>query len=232
VNGVVFIETLRRHFKNGVYIVFLVVVGAIGFISGALGAPPSFWIGLDLLAAVILGCQLIGPEFTSGTLQLVLSKPVNRSAYLLARYAAVVVAAWMFVALPFVLDSVARKFIGKENLVPAMLAHPVNVAVAFLLTCALLLLFGSLTRSYLNVAIYFLVETVLYVVGGALHQVDALRRFRGAAAAVKNILRNVYPSAPQTFDWKWTLMVATNAAVALLIACVVFARREVPYGAD
>ena len=44
---------------------------------------------------------------------------------------------------------------------------------------------------------------------------------------------NVYPDPPLVpFDRNWLLKVFGNAAAALLLACLIFRRREVPYGAD
>jgi hypothetical protein len=44
--------------------------------------------------------------------------------------------------------------------------------------------------------------------------------------------QNLFPDLPPRLDPVWIMMVLSNAAVALLIACLVFRRREVPYGAD
>jgi hypothetical protein len=60
-----------------------------------------------------------------------------------------------------------------------------------------------------------------------------LREHPGVIDALGTIHDNLYPSAPGIpFDRNWLLMIGSNAAVALLLACLIFRRREVPYGAD
>jgi hypothetical protein len=51
--------------------------------------------------------------------------------------------------------------------------------------------------------------------------------------ALRTIQDNLYPETPLVpFDRNWLLKVFSNAAIALLLACLIFRRREVPYGAD
>jgi len=240
VSGVVFRETVRRHVRNGLYVVLLVVIAALALTCGALGGPSGFWMGFVTLAGVILGCQLIGPEFSSGTLQLVLAKPVNRTSYLLSRYAGVVVAVAIYLAVPAVFDVAGRVFVNKTSFAKEMFVAPLNTAIAYLMTAALLVFFGSFTRSYLNVALYFLTQTILYMTGGALSAIETgsfaispfFKKHPEFHDALRQVMRNVFPSATQEIDWRWMLMVVSNAAVVLLLASLVFRRREVPYGAD
>jgi hypothetical protein len=141
----------------------------------------------------------------------------------------VVVSIWIFFAAPFLCDLIMRVVFHREPFEIATLAEPLNAALAFTMTCALLVLFGSFTRSYLNVAIYLVIETVLVVSEGILQQASfPIEISRGLAL----VAQNLFPSAPPSFDLRWTMMVISNAAVAVLLACFVFRRREVPYGAD
>ena len=128
-SGVVFMETLRRHLQNVAYVAILIMLSALALLFGWFGGPSGFWMGFASLAGIILGCQLIGPEFSSGTLQLVLAKPVNRSAYLLSRYAGVLVAIAIYFAVPTIFDVVARLVLGKAEFAGAMLITPLNTAV-------------------------------------------------------------------------------------------------------
>jgi ABC-type transport system involved in multi-copper enzyme maturation permease subunit len=229
VSAVVFVETVRRHVSNLAFLTLLCLLSAIASVVGGVGGPRGLWMGFVGVAAIILGCQLIGPEFSKGTLQLVLAKPVNRAAYLLSRYAGVVVSIWIFFAGPFLCDLIMRLTVHREPFEIAGIAEPLNVALAFTMTCALLVLFGSFTRSYLNVAIYLVIETVLYVTEGILQQTSAPIEI---ARGISTVIRDLFPSPPPSFDSHWTMMVISNAAVAVLLACYVFRQREVPYGAD
>jgi hypothetical protein len=99
---------------------------------------------------------------------------------------------------------------------------------------------GSLTRAYFNVAIY-----MVAMIGVSMASVVLafVRQSRTAAGAFLSghpgierglvvIEQNLFPDAPPGLDWRWMLMVFANAAVALVLACLAFRRREVPYGAD
>jgi len=240
VSGVVFAETLRRHVRHGAYLTAMAVLAILAATAGSVGGNPSLWLTFVTLGTIIIGCQLIGPEFSSGTLQLVLAKPVNRSAYLLSRFAAVVVAAWILVILPMLFDVLARIFVQHQELHSADFAVPVNTGIENLMLCALLALFGAMTRSYLNVALYFLGEITLYALDSGLRSIarhdyapsSFLRDHPAIEKGVVAIIRTLYPEGPPTFDWRWTVTVVSNVVVALLLACLVFRRREVPYGAD
>ena len=239
-SGVVFIETVRRHVTNVAYLIVLLLFAIVACIAGAIGATPGMWTGIVNLAGIVLACQLIGPEFSSGTLQLVLAKPVNRSSYLVARYCGVVVATAILFAVPAVFDAGSRVFAHHEHLTASMFALPANTAMSFIIAAALFALFGSMSRSYINLAIYFISETMLYAAMAVLRAIEngsyAVSPFfqahPGIAIGMTKLTRNLFPEVTQTFDWRWTLMVVSNGAVALLLACLVFRDREVPYGAD
>jgi hypothetical protein len=106
-------------------------------------------------------------------------------------------------------------------------------------------LFGSFSRSYVNVGIYLgaqilfsmlfgLLSMMKSAVSGEMGKIGAfLRAHPGFLEGFGAIRRNLFPDNPATpFDRNWILMMLCNASVALLLACVIFSRREVPYGAD
>ena len=194
---------------------------------------------------VCAGCQLIGPEFSSGTLQLILSKPVGRSAYLTGRVAGVVISIWVAVASILASDIVGRLIAGTPIIWRTVLWAALVSALKVLLTCSLLALFGSFTRSYVNIGIYLGGQIVLSGIYGLLSIMK--NAFTGEMAAVGRLLRahpgilegyravqtNLFPDDPLIpFDRNWILLMTCNAVVAVLLACVIFSRREVPYGAD
>lgn len=244
-SGVVFFETLRRHFTSVMFLVVTCLVAAVAAFSGGFNAEPSGWHALASLLVIAVGGQLIGPEFSSGTLQLIMAKPVNRSAYLLSRFGGVVVAAWAAIAVACLFDLGGRLLVfkGASDWQP-MLQSTGGEALHALLACALLALFGSLTRSYFNVAIYFVLNIVLLTVVAGLRAVSGgvgqsfawlgqlLLSYPQIIHSIEIVHENIFPDVPQALEPRWALMVLSNAAVVLLLACLMFRRREVPYGAD
>jgi ABC-type transport system involved in multi-copper enzyme maturation permease subunit len=242
---VVLVETLRRHFTNLGYIASLLVLIVIVVMMGAIGAPSHAPYQLISLFALVAGCQLIGPEFSSGTLQLILSKPIGRSPYLIARVVGVVLAIWVAVAVIFTSDIIGCLIIGTPIVWRTALDAALVSALEALLVCALLALFGSFTRSYVNIGIYLggqILLSMLYgllsmtknAMSGEMAVIGAfLRAHPGVLGAFATIRENLFPDAPSIpFDRNWILMMVCNATVAVLLACVIFSRREVPYGAD
>jgi len=89
-----------------------------------------------------------------------------------------------------------------------------------------------------------LLTTALTIFGFALKSIRAIDRgsfadlglyLREHPAIISTLERvhvNLFPSAPETITMIFVIRVASNTAIALLLACVLFRRREVPYGAD
>jgi hypothetical protein len=108
------------------------------------------------------------------------------------------------------------------------------------LAVSLLALLGSLTRAYFNIATYVVVLVGLsmsqVVLGFVRNSQNAVGRFLAGHPVIERSLeiidQNLFPELPARLDTGWLLMGLSNAAIALLLACLAFRRREVPYGAD
>lgn len=230
-NVVVIAETVRRHLTSVAFLSFLVVLAFLGFAVARFHVAGAVWPSLISLLAVVAGARLIGPEFSTGTLQLIVSRPVSRSAYLLSRFAGVVAVVAVAALVPFASEAAARFVFDAPQVSFAPL---VNVVAGSGLTCALLVLFGSMTRGYINVAIYFLIQIGLSASQAVL---GLIRLRRGAIGpefeeALGWIEQIIFPERPMRLEAGWLLRVAVVAGLALSLACVAFRRREIPYGAD
>lgn len=223
---VVIEETLRRHATNLAVIVFLLAIAMFGFGAAMSNRPGTTWPGLVTLFAIVIGCGVIGPEFSSGTLQLILVKPINRAVYLISRVAGVVLVVWAAALLGFVCEVLGRAYGGAVPWKPLGIAL-FNAMTGPLLIVSVLALLGSVTRAYFNVAAYWALQMLL----------GALLAFRrklpeSVGAAAQFVENNLFPDTPYGFSREWLLLVLSNAAIAILLACLAFRRREVPYGAD
>jgi ABC-type transport system involved in multi-copper enzyme maturation permease subunit len=247
VSPVVIRETVRRHFTNAAFLVVLGLLTLGAAATGAAGAPSQAWQVFTSLFAVVLGCQIIGPEFSSGTLQLILAKPVRRADYLVSRVAGVTLVLWGVLWVPIAAEVVARLLLRREAFDwLGAVSGVTHLSAEVFFVCAILTMFGSMVRSYFNVAIYvgiqmligLLLSLINNVINSSSARLDAMRAFFRArpefSAALRAIDRNLYPDPPSAtvFDRAWLALVLSNAAVALLLACILFRRREVPYGAD
>lgn len=238
---VVIAETVRRHLTNIGYLAYLAFLGLVAFGVAGFNRPASAWPSLVTLLAFVTGCGAIGPEFSSGTLQLILVKPVNRAAYLLSRVTGIVLVVWI-AALFAATSEAAGRAVWGSHVVPwaPIGAGLLNVCIDSVLTVSLLAMLGSLTRAYFNIAIYLVCMTGLSITTVVLGMIRQSRntmgvfllQHRGIEEMLETIDRNLFPDVVPRFDTVWLAMVLSNAAIALVLACLAFRRREVPYGAD
>ncbi|HUP45157.1 MAG TPA: ABC transporter permease subunit [Thermoanaerobaculia bacterium] len=233
-NATVIAETIRRHLTNVFFITYLIFLLMVAAAVSMFQSAGTLWPALVSLLAVVAGAGLIGPEFSSGTLQLIVSKPVRRATYLLSRFAGVIVVVTLAAAAAFLTESGLR-FVRDAPLPWNELnAKLVNTIAGAMLIAALLALLGSLTRAWFNVAIYFALQIALSISMAIL----GLLRARGTwndpllERAIAAVDQTLFPEAAGGMDPEWLLRVGATAAVALVLACLAFQRREVPYGAD
>lgn len=233
-------ETLRRHVTSVGYLGYLALLAIVSLGVSVFNRPGAGWPSLITLLALITGAGTIGPEFSSGTLQLILVKPLTRAAYLLSRVTGIVLAVWLAALVCALFELAGRAFWTDAVPLAAVGTALMNAAADTILTVSLLALLGSLTRAYFNIALYLIVSFALSmspVVLGLLRQsANAVGRFLSGFTGIDRVLmiidQNLFPDLPPRPDGAWMVMVLSNAAVALLLACLVFRRREVPYGAD
>jgi ABC-type transport system involved in multi-copper enzyme maturation permease subunit len=233
-------ETVRRHLARPGYVVFLILLTMVGMFAASFNTAGQMWPWLITALAIVTGSAIIGPEFSTGSLQLIVSKPISRSAYLLARVAGVSASVGIAAVVGFTAECVARLLLGRA-LPWLRLAEVFSGAllVSFL-TIALLTLLGSLTRSYFNVAIYLGMEAALSAIetlvgllrvkaaaGGALH--DHYPEVQSGLVWLDDFL---FPSIPPELHRGWLVRLIATAIVALGLACLAYDRREVPYGPE
>jgi ABC-type transport system involved in multi-copper enzyme maturation permease subunit len=229
VSGVVVGETVRRHLSSVAYWGFVALLAIVALGTSRFNSPAAMWPTLVSLLSIITGAALIGPEFSSGTLQLILVKPVNRSTYLLSRVAGVVLVVWLAAAVAAGAELLGRLLWTDSLRAAAVGTALANVAADAVFTVSLLTFFGSFTRAYFNVAIYVVLQFGL----GIATAIAALaRKYPMVIRTIEQISTNLFPEPPRGLDGPWLLLVFSNAAVALVAACFLFRSREVPYGAD
>lgn len=227
-SAVVYVETVRRHLTSIAFWGYVGLVAVVSLGTARFNTPAAAWPTLVDLLAMIAGAQAIGPEFSSGTLQLILVKPVTRAAYLLSRVAGIATALWIAALIGGVAEIIGRLLAGRDAELGVIGAALVNSAAGSLLIVALLAFFGSFSRAYFNVAIYLVLQIGLGI-GIAL---VTMAKWPFVAQQLQEVMRNLFPDAPRAVDTPWLLLVLSNAAIALVAACFLFRRREVPYGAD
>jgi hypothetical protein len=240
-NAAVIVETMRRHFTNLGFITYLILIAMTGVFVSRFNTPASIWPALVTILSIITGAAVIGPEFSTALLQLIVSRPIRRSVYLLSRVAGVLASVAVAATVGVTSEIVARLLRGSAEVpwLPLASAFANSLIVSFL-AISLLTMLGSLTRAYFNVAIYVgvqvalsAVETLLGLLRTRTNSLSEFlkthQQFEKGLIALDDLL---FPAAPPHPDAGWLLRVAVTAAAALVLACIAFERREVPYGGD
>jgi len=232
---------MRRHLSSVGFNAFLVLIALVGLFAASFAKPGSMWPSLVALLAIITGSAIIGPEFSTGALQLIVSKPMRRSVYLLSRVTGVF-ACVVLAALAGLAGEVAGRLLHGDSAVPwpRLAAMFTGALAASLLAIAVLTLLGSMTWAYLNIAIYIGAEAVLSATAAILGMLrirgqamgDFLEHHPGIERGVATVDDVLFASVPGDVTAAWLVRVLVTVAVALALACVAFERREVPYGAD
>lgn len=234
-NLTVVAETVRRHVTHPGYIVLVVVLALAGLFVSNFAMPGSLWPSLVTLLAIVTGSAIVGPEFSTGTLQLIVSKPVRRSVYFVSRIAGVFGVVVLGAAVAAIVECAARLLFGRAPVPWQRLGEVFagELLVGFL-AIALLAFLGSVTRAYFNAAIYIGTQAALGIAGALL----GIARLGGnpyvpkiqlLVARVDDVL---FTSLPPALTIAWIARTLAVAAVAIVLGCAAFERREVPYGAD
>ena len=196
--------------------------------------------GMTILAVILLSAGIVSRDARSGALQMILSRPILRVEYLLGRYFGVLTGLAAFLLLSFGLavglDRVsalagwdAGSFSWRDALETSAAEFPRGA-----LDAAILLLFSTFLRGIGDVLAYVLSFVVLSVapqIGMALGKPQIVRAFRGAMdnlapePAWGQILRG---GALQPEFGRYALALAGY----ILLATLVFNRREFSYGTD
>jgi hypothetical protein len=238
------IESARRLIDQklgsiGVWISLaaLMLLGAL--LLGA-GQSPDF---VTLMAVFIVTAGVVSRDAASGALQMILARPILRAEYLFGRYLAAVglVAGFLFAifSTAVLIDRAAslagwnameQSFSWREGLLLCAAELPKAA-----LDAAILLFFSTFLRGMGDVLAFLLCGLVLKLTP----QIAHMARKPGLARAGQVLFENVAPDGAwsgivrgervfQTATGQWALALAAY----LLLAALIFDRREFSYGQD
>ena len=232
-------ETIRRHLTSLGYICFLVCVILAGVLAATFNSPGSLWSSLVGFLAIVTGSGLIGPEFSTGTLQLIVSKPVRRPVYVVSRVIGVFVSIAITTTAGALAEIITRTLLAQALPWQRILSVWGCSLIVSLLAIAILTFLGSITRAYFNAAIYLGLQMALSMAEG----IVGIARLRGRAFGdvvdrfhVDEILVSIddafFPGVPPVATTAWALRTTAMGFLFIALACLAFARREVPYGSE
>ncbi len=232
-------ETIRRFLAQklggmGTCIAF-VLLAVLSALLLQSGRP-----GMTILVVILLSAGIVSRDARSGALQMILSRPILRVEYLLGRYFGVLTGLAAFLLLSFglavALDRVnalagwgPSSFAWRDALETSAAEFPRGA-----LDAAILLFFSTFLRGIGDVLAYvlsFVVMSVAAQIGMSLGKPEIVRIVRGA-------MDNLAPAPAWGQVLKGGLLQPAFSRYALaltgyiLLAALVFNRRELSYGTD
>jgi hypothetical protein len=240
------IETARRFLRQRFGSpAMAIALGVLALLTAAQAtfSGPEQALGSGFFAILILSAGVVSRDVSSGALQMILARPIRRTSYLYGRYAGILAAYAVFLAVAGTLSilfafTLPRLLGAPQSGSPPFAAIGRGAASAFLdalLFAAVLLFFSTFLRGYADVLAYFLLSMLLGILPG----LGAQLRNSWLTRAGETIRRNVLPNV----EWgrllrgenvlgeptgRWLLAVT----LFLVLAALIFSRREFSYGQD
>jgi ABC-type transport system involved in multi-copper enzyme maturation permease subunit len=194
------------------------------------------------LAMIVLGAGAVSRDVSTGAVQMILARPLSRTDYLLGRWLGVLAAFGVFLAVAaalVVLFSVAVlpafHAVPEPLSVPGLLRGGAGALLDGLLFSASLLCLSTFLPGYGDLVAYFLVVVGLGSLGGLGGALNRPELVNAARVARENLmpdpdwnalLAGQNPSLEPVGRW----VLAVTAL--LLLAALIFRRREFAYGHD
>ncbi len=232
---------LRQRFGSPGMAVALAVVALMTAASGAFSDPERA-LGQGIFAMVLIAAGSVSRDASGGALQMILARPIRRTSYLFGRYLGILAAYAVFLAastgLMFLFARTLPRLFGGAAVSLSLASVGRGAAAAManaLLFAAILLFFSTFLGGYADALAYFLLSIVLGLLPGLATSLDR----PGLRQAAEKIRENVLPEV----DWgavlrgREILSEPTGRYVFavtafLVLAAVVFSRREFAYGHD
>lgn len=236
-------EMVRRFLRQrlgSLLIVLALSCVLLPMAAGSILATPGHTDNFPVTLAVLLvaaGC--VSRDASSGALQMILARPIRRSAYMMGRFLGIAVTIALFLAAALGIALAVPK------LLPSLGIGPLDPVTAFsgvggtfldvLLVAATILFFSTFLPSYADAFAYI----VLMMVLGAPTVLGQLLRNASLTNLGSVLRKNVAPSVPwaDLLRGREALGEASGRYVLALVAflaaaLIVFSRREFAYGQD
>lgn len=234
---------LRQRFGSPAMAIALGVLALLTALQAALSDPEQA-LATGFLAILLIAAGSVSKDASGGTLQMILARPIRRTAYLFGRYFGILAAYAIYLGviagLAFLCARALPVLLGPRptasDFSVALLSRGVTSAfLNAILFAAILLFFSTFLRGYADVLAY----AVLQVLLGALPALGELLGKPSLRQAGETLRANVLPNV----EWsrvlqgqnvlgeptgRWVLAVT----VFLTLAAAVFSRREFSYGRD
>jgi ABC-type transport system involved in multi-copper enzyme maturation permease subunit len=233
VNLTLVLATLRQRFSSPIRVFIVLLLGWMPMLPVLLAPRVGFAaLGDCYFIALALAAGMIGQDLSSGTLQLLLARPVTRAQYVFSRWGAVVAGTFLLVVLQTLCAAIIMLVRGAPVPWDQAALHLVNSALLALGTAAVMALLSSLSAGLGDLGLLLLV----FVSAQVLEKVGMLRSWEWLVRGAAEMLRVLKPEldlAPLFHGGPiaWLAVASYLSAVTLCLglAVLVMNRRELSY---
>ena len=190
--------------------------------------------GIASPLALIFAAGAIGQDVSSGTLQLLLVRPVTRSEYLFNRWLASGIGALGLTLLMFALGALVLMLRGEPPAAAELVRMSLESACAVAGSAAIMIMLSSLAGGLGDVGLYFASLILLQMLGGV-GQFEHWPWLERAATELEGVLAPQLSFAwlPQHMPVSWFAVAswASSVTLALAVGLARLNRRELSYAA-
>lgn len=235
-NVTLVLATLRQRFTSPLRLVILLLLGWMPMLQILLAPRIGFAaLGDCYFLTLTLAAGMIGQDLSSGTLQLLLARPVTRAQYVFSRWGAVAAGTFLIVVLQAL--CAASLMLARGAPVPWGQAalYLGNSALLALGVAAVMALFSSLASGIADLGLLFLA----FLSAQVLEKVGMFKSWDWLARGAGELLRTLKPeldlaSLVHGGQVPWPAVVAylSTVTLCLALAVVVMNRRELSYASS
>jgi ABC-type transport system involved in multi-copper enzyme maturation permease subunit len=234
VNRTLIVAFLRQRLTSPMRLGLIVLATLFPLGGVAIVGSMSVLSGIAAPLALVFAAGAIGQDVSSGTLQLLLVRPVTRPAYLVNRWLAAVIGALGLTLLMFALGTLVLMLRGTPPAASELMRMSLESTASASGNAAIMVMFSTLVGGLGDVGLYFASLIVLQMLGavGQFKQWPWLER---ASTELQGVL------APQlSFAWllqhtpvSWFAVAswASTITLALAVGIARLNRRELSYAA-
>jgi ABC-type transport system involved in multi-copper enzyme maturation permease subunit len=236
VNLTLVLASLRQRFTSPIRLVILLLLGWMPMIPLLIAPRAGFAVlGDGYFLALTLAAGMIGQDLSSGTLQLLLARPVTRAQYVFSRWGAVTAGTVLIVVLQTLVAALIMALRGVP--VPWVEAAQflTNAALLALGTAAVMALLSSLAAGIGDLGLLLLV----FISAQVLEKLGMFKSWAWLVRGAGELLRVLKPQldlAPlfhgDPVAWFAVVSYLSTVTLCLGLAVVVMNRRELSYASS
>jgi hypothetical protein len=236
VNLTLVLATLRQRFTSPIRLLIVLLFGWMPMIAIVVAPRAGFAaLGDGYFLALALAAGMIGQDLSSGTLQLLLARPVTRAQYVLSRWGAVAAGTFAIAVLQALLAALIMALRGAPVPWDQAARFLANGALLALGTSAVMALLSSLAAGLGDLGLLFLI----FLSAQVLEKVGMFKSWDWLTRGAGELLRALKPEldlAPffhgGPVAWLAVVSYLSTVTLCLGLAVVVMNRRELSYASS